>query len=233
MKPVIGVMPLWDDEKDSIWMLPGYMDGILQAGGTPIIFPFSNDEEELAMLVGLCGGLLFTGGHDVDPQLYGEQKLEGLVTCCGKRDEMEKIVLELALQADKPVLGICRGIQFINAAMGGTLYQDLPLQHPSEIIHRQQPPFDAPAHEVNLTAGSPLCECLEARKISVNSYHHQAVRDPACGLEVMAVSPDGLIEALYAPDRKYLWAVQWHPEFSYRTDNNSRKIFQSFVNAAG
>ncbi|MDO5133189.1 MAG: gamma-glutamyl-gamma-aminobutyrate hydrolase family protein [Eubacteriales bacterium] len=233
MKPIIGVMPLWDDEKDSIWMLPGYMDGVAQAGGTPVIFPFSEDENELAGLVSLCGGILFTGGHDVDPQLYGEEKLEGLVTCCPKRDVMEKIVLEMALRADKPVLGICRGIQFINAALGGTLYQDLPLQHPSEIRHRQQLPFDVPAHEVSLPAGSPLCKYLGADKISVNSYHHQAVRDPARGLEVMAVSPDGLIEALYAPDQKYLWAVQWHPEFSYKTDENSRKIFQSFVSAAG
>ena len=85
-KPIAGVMPLWDDEKDSIWMLPGYLDGINQAGAIPLIFPFSIDEEELSQLTELCDGFLFTGGHDVSPQLYHEQPMEGLISCCEKRD---------------------------------------------------------------------------------------------------------------------------------------------------
>ena len=233
MRPFVGVMPLWDDEKESIWMLPGYMDGIVQAGGTPIIFPFSEDENELSRLVSICGGILFTGGHDVDPKIYGEEPMQGLVSCCEKRDVMEKTVLELAMKADKPVLGICRGIQFINAALGGTLYQDLPLQHPSEIEHYQQPPYDVPAHEVDLIAGTPLYKSLGAEKIDVNSCHHQAVKDLAHGLEIMGVSQDGLVEALYAPGWKFFWAVQWHPEFSYKTDAHSRGIFREFVNSMG
>ena len=102
MKPIIGVMPLWDDEKDSIWMLPGYMDGIIEAGGTPIIFPFSDDAEELTGLVKLCGGILFTGGHDVSPELYREEALPGLVSCCEKRDIMESIVLRAAMEHINP-----------------------------------------------------------------------------------------------------------------------------------
>ena len=229
MRPLVGVMPLWDDEKDSIWMLPGYMDGISQAGATPVIFPFSADEGELARLVGMCDGILFTGGHDVSPRLYGETPLEGLVSCCEKRDVMETIVLRCAMEADKSILGICRGLQFINAALGGSLYQDLPLQHPSDVEHHQGRPYDAPIHPTALMKGSPLRDCLGTDTLAVNSLHHQAIKRLAPGLEAMAVAPDGLTEALYMPGRRFLWAVQWHPEFSYKTDENSRKIFSAFV----
>ena len=224
-------MPLWDDEKDSIWMLPGYMDGLHQAGAVPFIFPFILNGEELAQLAELCDGFLFTGGHDVSPQLYHEQPMEELVSGCEMRDRMETIVLKMAMEADKPVLGICRGIQLINAALGGTLYQDLPLQHPSETNHHGQAPYDEPVHDVEVYRDTPLYDCLEKKIIPVNSYHHQAVKDIAKGLEVMAAAPDGIVEAVYRPDQRFLWAVQWHPEFAYRTDENSRKIFSAFVGA--
>ena len=229
MKPVIGVMPLWDEERDSIWMLPGYMDGIKQAGGIPFIFPFSEDEEELSTLIGMCGGILFTGGHDVSPRIYHEEPIGDLISSCEKRDIMESIVLKMALETDKAILGICRGIQFINAALGGTLYQDLPLQHPSEIDHHQHPPYDIPSHDVILIRDTPLQKCLQRDTLSVNSYHHQAVKELAPGLAPMAVSSDGLTEALYMPKKGFLWAVQWHPEFSFRSDINSRRIFSAFI----
>ena len=230
-KPIVGVMPLWDDEKDSIWMLPGYPDGLNQAGAIPIIFPFSTDEKELTQLTELCDGFLFTGGQDVSPRIYHEEPLEGLITGCRKRDEMETIVLRNAMKTDKPVLGICRGIQFINAALGGTLYQDLPLQHPSETNHHGQPPYDQRVHDVKIIRNSPLYECLGLDILPVNSYHHQGLKDVAEGLEVMAFAPDGIAEAVCKPDQHFLWAVQWHPEFSYRTDENSRKIFRAFTEA--
>lgn len=229
MKPVVGVMPLWDEEKESIWMLPGYMDGVSRAGATPIIFPFSSDEDEINRLVNMCDGILFTGGQDVSPKIYREEPMKGLVSCCEKRDFMEAIVLKMAMDMDKSILGICRGIQFINAALGGSLYQDLTLQHQSNVEHHQHAPYDVPIHEVALRKDTPLYECLSVDNLPVNSYHHQAVKDIAQGLAIMAESPDGLIEALYMPTKKFLWAVQWHPEFSHKTDINSRKIFQSFV----
>ncbi len=232
LKPVIGVMPLWDDEKDSIWMLPGYFDGIRQAGGIPVMFPFTKDEQELDQLFDMCDGFLFTGGHDVSPELYGEKPLDGIVESCKKRDEMESILLKKAIGSNKSVLGICRGIQFINTALGGTLYQDLPLQHPSETEHHQKPPYDIPVHAVNIAEDSPLHKCLNAKQIRVNSYHHQAVKDVAPGLEIMAVSEDGLVEGLYLPKHRFLWAVQWHPEFSYQSDENSRRIFGAFVESS-
>ena len=233
MKPIVGVMPLWADEKDSLWMLPGYLDGISQAGGLPIIFPFTEDENELEQLMGLCDGFLLTGGHDVSPEMYHEAPMAGLAVCCPRRDAMEGIVLRKALEKDRPVLGICRGIQFINAFLGGTLYQDLPTQHPSEIEHHQTAPYDRPIHEVTIVADSPLQRCLGGNRLAVNSYHHQAVKRLAPGLEAMAYAPDGLIEAAYLPGKKFLWAVQWHPEFSFRTDAASRAIFRAFVEAMG
>lgn len=230
-KPIIGVMPLWDDEKESLWMLPGYFEGIRQADGIPIMLPLTEDEQELEQLVKICEGFLFTGGHDVTPELYGETAMDGLVCSCSKRDDMEKSVLELAIRNKKPVLGICRGIQFINAALGGTLYQDIPTQHPAQTDHHQTPPYDVPVHEVKILIDSPLYKCLNTEQLSVNSYHHQAVKNVAPGLKIMAVAEDGLVEGLYMPAHRFLWAVQWHPEFSFQKDENSRKIFKAFVDA--
>ena len=229
MKPLVGVMPLWDDEKDSLWMLPGYLEGLQEAGATPVILSLTEDREEIEHLVDICDGILLTGGHDVDPSVYGEEALNGTVLCCKARDNMEILVLEDAMKKDKPILGICRGIQMINALLGGTLYQDLPTQHPSDIDHHQTPPYDVPVHDVFIKKDSPLYDCLGSDRISVNSYHHQAVKDVAPCLEVMAESEDGIVEALYKPFYRFLWAVQWHPEFSYKKDDNSRKIFKAFV----
>ena len=231
MKPIVGVMPLWDEEKDSLWMLPGYLDGLRQAGGLPVIFPFTEDAQELDQLVNMCDGFLFTGGQDVSPERYHEAPLPELGEICPKRDVMEKIVLEKAISADKPILGICRGIQLINAALGGTLYQDIPTQHPSDTDHHQPAPYDLPIHEIALVKGSPLHRCLKTDRLPVNSCHHQAIKQLAPGLEPMAAAPDGLIEAVYMPGQTFLWAVQWHPEFSFRRDIYSRMIFASFVEA--
>ena len=266
MKPIIGVMPLWDDEKKSLWMLPGYLDGIAKEGGIPVIFPFSDKDDDLKQLMSMCDGFLFTGGHDVQPSLYGEEPIgelleRKLLDCCEKRDRMELIVLREAMKEQKPILGICRGLQFINAALGGSLYQDLPLQHPSDVVHHQPAPYNVPSHEVKLTEGSPLYTCLadgvmgqgsaqealragsaqsvqasgqaglQNCRLAVNSCHHQAIKDLAPGLKPMAVSDDGLVEAFYLPDYPFLWAVQWHPEFCAYTDENSQKIFRAFVNS--
>ena len=128
-----------------------------------------------------------------------------------------------------PVLGICRGIQLINALMGGTLYQDLPTEYSSQTEHHQSPPYDVPCHEVRIVEGSPLFLLLGKSTIGVNSYHHQAVKRLAEGLSPMAYSEDGLVEAVQAQGKRFIWAVQWHPEFSYMKDADSRKIFREFV----
>lgn len=231
MKPLIGLVPLVDEERDSYWMLPGYMDGVAAAGGIPVVLPLTADEETLAQLAEQCDGFLFTGGHDVSPALYGQEPLPVCGACCAERDAMERVLLEKALAADKAVLGICRGIQFLNAALGGTLYQDLPTQAPSKTEHHQKPPYHLPVHSVTLVKGAPLQRLLDKERLAVNSYHHQAVRDLSSHLQPMAYAEDGLVEAVYAPAHTFVWAVQWHPEFSWAVDADSRKIFAAFVNA--
>ena len=231
-RPLIGVMPLVDDERESLWMLPGYMDGITRAGALPVMLPLTTDQAAVRQLARLCSGFLFTGGHDVSPSLYGQEPVNDSVSCCSARDEMERLTLHIALEADIPVLGICRGIQMINAYLGGTLYQDLPAQHPSAVEHHQSPPYDRPAHGVTVVPGSPLHALYGQERLQVNSYHHQAVRDLSSALRAVAFSEDGLVEAVYHPDRSFLWAVQWHPEFAPPGDPYSQKLFRAFAEHA-
>lgn len=231
-KPIIGVTPLFDQERDSYWMLPGYLEGLEQAGAIPVVLPLPEESDDLTQLISLCDGLLFTGGQDVSPALYGEMPKGTCGEICSARDRMEQVLLHLALERDLPVLGICRGIQFLNAALGGTLYQDLPTEHPSQIQHHMTPPYDRAVHTVTLQPNTPLAELLGAEYIGVNSYHHQAVKTLAPCLAEMARSEDGLIEAVCLPEKRFVWAVQWHPEFSFRVDAHSRKIFGAFVAAA-
>lgn len=228
-RPVIGVIPLIDYSKQSYWMLPGYFGGITEAGGFPVMLPLTADPKQLEQSVELCSGFLFTGGQDVSPSIYGAEKTKQCGECSPERDAMELYLLKAAIQQNKPILGICRGIQFINAALGGTLWQDIPSQHPSELIHCQKPPYDKPSHDVSISQDSPLYELLHTDILPVNSYHHQGVKELAPKLTCMAKAPDDLIEAVYAPAQRFLWAIQWHPEFSYLTDENSRRIFREFI----
>lgn len=228
-RPIIGVLPLWDDEKNSYWMLPGYLECIISAGGLPIMLPLTEDKEMIDRISDMCSGFLFTGGHDVSPEVYGETARYDNIGCCKRRDNMELYLLKEALIREKAVLGICRGIQFINAAMGGTLYQDIPLEHPSDIEHHQSPPYDMPVHSVMIENGSPLHKILHTNQLDVNSYHHQAVKSLAPPLRAMAHSEDGIIEAVYMPSRKFVWAVQWHPEFSYLSEPSSMLIVEEFI----
>lgn len=225
--PLIGVTPLWDAARQSVWMLPDYLDGIKAAGGLPVVLPLDLSEEDADWIVETCDGFLFTGGQDVSPALYGMQDATGTVVSSPERDQLESLLLSKALQADKAVLGICRGLQFINAFLGGTLWQDLPSQHPSEILHRQGKPYGVPTHQVTLRGD--LRVLLGKDLLEVNTLHHQAVKDLSEGLFPMAVAPDGLIEAVQLPGKRFVWAVQWHPEYLFRTDADSLAIFSFFV----
>ena len=228
-KPLIGIVPLVDAPRDSYWMLPGYMQGVEQAGGVPIMLPLTDEDAVLRQLVELCDGFLLTGGQDVSPALYGAAPSPQCGETCPRRDAMEKVLLPLALAQNKPVLGICRGIQFLNACLGGTLYQDLPIEHPSTACHHQQPPYAQPVHGVTLVPGTPLQTLLGKQTLAVNSLHHQAIQTLAPALQAMAVSEDGLVEAVCLPEKKFVWAVQWHPEFSFAVNADSRKIFAAFI----
>ena len=228
-KPVIGVIPLIDYVKSSYWMLPGYMNGIAEAGGIPVMFPLTSDAEDIEELLNNVQGVLFTGGHDVNPAIYNETPINGTVSFLKERDDMESEVLKQVLEKDIPLLGICRGIQFINAYLGGSLYQDIPTQFKTMLNHHQTPPYNKPVHKVNIKEDSPLYTLLNKKSLEVNSYHHQAVKDLAERLNVMALAEDGLVEAIEIKDKKFAWAFQWHPEFSYMNDEDSLKIFKEFV----
>ena len=233
--PVIGVVPLVDYKLESLWMLPGYFDAVSEAGGVPVMLPLTADAEVLTRALDVVDGLVVTGGQDVDPAVYGCADAAGRALCgelCPERDAMEALLVPALVERDLPTLGICRGIQTINARLGGTLWQDLSAQRPSSVEHHGKPPYHEPTHAVEVLADTPLASCFGAGELAVNSYHHQALRDVAPGLCVMATAPDGVVEAVWRPASRFLWAVQWHPEFMHAVDEPSRKIFSALVEAA-
>ncbi|MCU9614598.1 gamma-glutamyl-gamma-aminobutyrate hydrolase family protein [Caldibacillus lycopersici] len=230
-RPVIGVMPLYDEEKESYWMLPSYLKGIVEAGGIPIILPLINDSEAIKQLVESLDGFLLTGGQDVNPELYGERAS----SLCGKpllaRDTLEEFVIKYALEADKPILGICRGLQILNAVLGGTLYQDIPTQvnEGKTIVHQQEKPYDTPIHAIHIEKNSLLYDLYQQECVLVNSLHHQGIKTLAKSLHCEALAEDGIVEAAFMPGKKFVHALQWHPEYMLEVDEPSRKLFQSFV----
>ena len=229
MNPIIGICPLYDDEKQSVWMLPQYQTMLEKEGACPFILPYTEDQKVLEKLLKFCDGILLTGGHDIDPALYHEDKSSK----CGEinhiRDHMDLYLLKRAIELDKSVLGICRGVQLMNVYYGGTLYQDLPSEHKSNTEHHMHSPYDRTVHEVRIEEKSLLKEILGKDKIQVNSYHHQAIKELGALLKVAAVSEDNLIEAVYSDNHTFMLGVQWHPEFLYDVDENSKRIVKAFV----
>lgn len=228
-KPLIGLIPLVDEGRESLWMLPGYMEGIARAGGVAVMLPLTDLAEDAALILERFDGLLFTGGHDVQPRLYGEEMLPICGDTCPRRDDMEQRLLLGALEKDLPVLGICRGLQLMNAVLGGTLYQDIVTQFPSDTNHRMAAPYGRAEHTVRILPDTPLG--ILGESIGVNSCHHQGIRVLSDRMEAMAVAPDGLVEAAWVKDQTFAWAVQWHPEFFSADDAPSQAIFQAFVEA--
>lgn len=232
-QPLIGVTPLWDSERGTTWMEPGYLQSVERAGGIPVVLPLTGDQTALEQLAQTLDGFLYTGGHDISPELYGREQCALCGPSCPERDHMEVLLFEEAVRkTNKPLLGICRGAQIINIVLGGTLYQDIPAQLPcvNPLFHNQQPPYDKPVHKVDIAAGSPLADCFGREQVMVNSFHHQGIRALSPELAPMAASPDGLVEAVWMPGRRFVWAVQWHPE-CMPDDECSQKLFSAFVTA--
>lgn len=232
-KPIVGVMPLYDDEKNSLWMLPGYLDGIYRAGGIPLMFPLDISKEDALELYNLCSGILLTGGHDINPKLYNEEKKSWCGVINRKRDELETLIFKKAYNDNKPLLGICRGIQLINALMEGTLYQDINMEIKTDkkIEHHMSYPYDREAHKIKIVKGTPLYTLFKKTELPVNSYHHQGIKKCGKGLIAMAFAEDGLVEAVCCKRKAFIWGIQWHPEFYSEKDTASNKIFSEFVKA--
>jgi len=229
--PVIGLVPLWDLDLNNLWMLPDYIECIKRAGGLPVILPLTSNEALINKMSCMADGFLFTGGPDIHPSLYGEEVDINCGKICKERDDLELSLFTAAvLDMGKPALGICRGIQTFNVASGGTLYQDIPTQFKGscDICHNHKLSVDVTNHKITIIKDSPLFKLIGDVKIDVNSSHHQGICELAKGFEYMAVSDDGLIEAVYMPDKKFAWAVQWHPELM-PGHKSSQLLFDAFV----
>jgi putative glutamine amidotransferase len=215
------------------YALSDYSQAILHAGGAPVIVPAAQDRKSLARILSSLQGLLLSGGPDVHPRCYGEEPLAGLGEVDKALDYMELMAAELAIEKNLPLLGICRGIQVLNIALGGTLYQDIPSQVPESICHTPKTDKAVNTHTVQIEARSRLRRIFGKPEIWVNGKHHQAVKEGAPGLVVAARARDGVIEAVEHPGKRYVIGVQWHPEGTWRDDPFSRKLFRSFLHAAG
>ena len=198
-----------------------YVNAVVKAGGVPVIVGNSFGLDEL---IEVADGLLLTGGVDVDPARFGQEILNDTVHIDQDRDALELQLIEKYWKTGKPALAICRGLQVLNVAFGGTLIQDIPTWCGATHTAGAE-------HPVAVREGSLLNRLTGGTELMVNSYHHQAVKELGKGLEIMAYSEDGLIEGVYMPESKFVLGVQWHPERISEVDEQAQKLFAAFVDA--
>jgi putative glutamine amidotransferase len=210
-----------------------YLNAVQQAGGVPVALPPQLSSASLGRLMRGLDGLLLTGGGDVDPALFGEAPHPTLYDVAPARDAVETAAIGIALDRRLPILAICRGVQVLNVALGGSLYQDVGSDPGTEIKHSQAAPRDEPTHTVSVKAGSRLAETLGADAIEVNSMHHQAVKALGAGLVAVAWAPDQIVEGIELTDSsRFVLGVQWHPEELVRRSEPARRLFTALVSSA-
>jgi putative glutamine amidotransferase len=213
-----------------------YVAAVQLAGGFPVLLPPVDHPAQIAETLSRVDGLLLTGGKDIDPAHYGEPRLNQRVVIAPDRDAFELPLTRHAVERNFPVLAICRGMQVLNVALGGTLWQDLPAQVPeSGLRHYQKEPRSETTHDVEVTRDSLLADLACARNgtlLPANSFHHQATRNLAAGLVPVAYTADGLVEAVEMPDRDFVLGVQWHPEHLVFDHEGHRRLFEGLVQAA-
>lgn len=228
MKPIIGILAEVDEER-ATRIQNTYISAIENSGGIPLLLPYVESNDTIDEFIKLCDGFLFTGGADIEPCRYGEKTSPECGPIKLYRDELEFRILERAIKKDKPILAICRGIQLINVFFGGTLYQDIPTEFKTPILHKQIEDKNYPSHSVFAKEESPLYKLCGKSIITANSFHHQAIKKLGEGLSIMARAEDSIIEAVWSPSMRYLRAYQWHPERLYFTDECNKMIFDDFI----
>jgi putative glutamine amidotransferase len=244
LAPIIGITGTLKEDVDTVAERPlgkfvrtdlDYVEGVAEAGGAPVVLPPVGDERAAGALVQSLDGLLLSGGSDLDPGYYGEEPTPELGVTLPERDAFEMALVGLALRRGSPVFGICRGMQVLNVALGGTLYQDLPSQWDGNVLkHRQAIHKWQPTHEVEVREGSYIAEVMGREVVKVNSYHHQGIKDLAEGLVATGRSTDGVVEAVEAKEfsERWLLGVQWHAEAMRGAGPQQKSLFQAHVSAA-
>lgn len=241
MKPVIGVTPDFNagDRKDmgghepTYFLRARYIRAVEELGGIPLILPLVTGPSVRRRLLDCVDGLLITGsGPDLPPHLYGEQQRYKFRLVSERRADFELELVHQARKRDLPLLGICGGMQTVNVACGGSLYQDIPAQVPGALDHRQKTKAVQVAHPVTVTPKSLLDKVVAQSKLMVNSSHHQSVKGVAPSLRASAVAPDGIIEAIESPLHRFLLGIQWHPEFLFDRHVVHRRLFEALLRAA-
>ncbi len=233
-RPIIGIT--LDSEPAGGWskmpwyaLRQNYCEAVARAGGLPVTLP--HEPALAADYLAMIDGLLITGGaFDVDPSLFGASTRHATVKTKDRRTAFELAITRAALEADKPVLGICGGEQLLNVVLGGTLIQHIPDEIPNALAHEQPNPRTEPGHTVTIVGGTLLHRIVDTHELPVNSAHHQAVKDVGPGVVVNAVAPDGVIEGIEDPRRRFCLGVEWHPE--YAISRGDDRIFEAFVRAA-
>ncbi|WP_173051471.1 gamma-glutamyl-gamma-aminobutyrate hydrolase family protein [Nitrospira sp. KM1] len=241
MKPLIGVTPDFNagDRKDwggreaTYFLRARYVRAVEELGGIPVVLPLVADRSSRKRLLDGIDGLLLTGsGPDLKPALYGERQRYKFSIVSERRTDFELDILRLARSSDKPVLAICGGMQAMNVAFGGTLFQDIPSQIAAPLQHRQATRATHLSHDVAIVHDSLLGRIVKAVTMRVNSSHHQSVKTVAPSLVPSAVAPDGIVEAIESAGRSFFLGIQWHPEFLFERYPAHRRLFEAFLRAA-
>ncbi|MFO8080147.1 MAG: gamma-glutamyl-gamma-aminobutyrate hydrolase family protein [Armatimonadota bacterium] len=236
MKPRIGVLCNYSDHDSGPFaerqqVNQHYLDRVGDAGGASLLIHDCADDDIITLLE-LCDGLVITGGPDLDPRTYGRQPHARLGSVSPRRDHLDAVAVRYALDhPDLPMLGICRGIQAINVIGGGSLVQDVESQVRGALKHKQKAPRWFGTHDIEVAEDSLLGKVIGAKRLSVNSYHHQAVDAVAPGFEVVARSEDGVVEAIERQEARFCLGVQFHPEGMADRDETLMRIFTAFIDA--
>lgn len=235
--PLIGITTsmTFGNDPERAYVNSAYLLAVQQAGGVPVPLPPQLDDRALAEISTRLDGLLLTGGGDIDPNAFGEPPHPTLYEVAPSRDRLELTLVRRCISEGTPILAICRGIQLLNVALGGSLYQDVAGDPGTTITHDQTGPRDQLAHPVKVVSGSFLAQVVERDELLVNSMHHQAVKSLGNGLVAVAYAPDQIIEGVEMEDagpRRFVLGVQWHPEELTQKDPTARALFSAFVEAS-